>query len=98
LLRQVSQHQIGLLARLFDDLDADPRIIARDRSTPLENIAGFLVLRSPRASEICGELATRGVAADHRGDGLRLGPAPYLSDDQLNRAMQLLGEVIRSMK
>jgi hypothetical protein len=32
-------------------------------------------------------LRTRGVQTDSRGDLLRLGPAPYLSDDQLADAM-----------
>jgi kynureninase len=32
---------------------------------------------------------------DARGDVLRLGPAPYLSDAQLLEAVGLLGEVVR---
>jgi kynureninase len=97
LLRQVSQHQIGLLAELFDELDADPQLITRDRSTRLDNIGGFLVLESPHAPAIRSELETRGVFADHRDQALRLGPAPYLCDDQLKGAMDVLGEVIRSL-
>ena len=33
-----------------------------------------------------------GVCTDYRGDTLRFGPAPYLSDDQLDAAMEVLGE------
>jgi kynureninase len=33
------------------------------------------------------------VWTDHRGDVLRLGPAPYLSDAQLDTAIATLGEV-----
>ena len=33
-----------------------------------------------------------------RRDTLRLGPAPYLSDAQLDDAMELLGEVARTVK
>jgi kynureninase len=36
------------------------------------------------------------VFADARGDVLRFGPAPYLSDRQLRDAMGLLGEVARA--
>ncbi len=43
-LRQISRHQVGLLARLFDELDADPQLISRDRSVKLEDIGGFLAL------------------------------------------------------
>ena len=93
-LREVSQHQIGLLASCFDQLDAKPEVIARDRSIPLSAIGGFLVLRSPMAAEICRLLGDRGVLSDCRDDALRLGPAPYLSDDQLMASMQILGEVL----
>jgi kynureninase len=96
LLRDVSQHQVGLLAREFDALDLDPGAIDRDRSVPLERIAGFLALRSPLAGDLCRALRERGVSTDHRGDVLRLGPAPYLSDHQLRDAIVALGEASRT--
>lgn len=95
LLREVSQHQMGVLAREFDGLDLDPRVIDRDRSLELSGIGGFLALRAPRAAELCGALRRRGVHTDYRGEVLRLGPAPYLSDAQLRDAMGLLGECVR---
>src|SRR2546427_13145021 len=49
LLREVSQHQVGLLAREFDALDLDPRVIGRDRSVRLAAVGGFLALEGPRA-------------------------------------------------
>jgi kynureninase len=98
LLRQVSQHQLGLLASCFDLLDADPELITRDRSLPLSGIGGFLVLRSPLAAEICRLLKERGVYTDSRDDALRLGPAPYLSDEQLNTAMRILGDVLQKIR
>jgi kynureninase len=94
-LREVSRRQVGLLADVFDALDPDPRVIARDRSVPLEGIGGFLALQSPRAAEIAEGLRARGVLTDHRGDLLRLGPAPYLSDSQLRAAMDALEECLR---
>jgi kynureninase len=94
-LRAVSQHQIGLLAERFDRLDADPGVIARDRATPLADVAGFLALHTPRAGLLRAALRRRGVLADHRGDVLRLGPAPYLSDAQLEAAMDALAEAVR---
>jgi selenocysteine lyase/cysteine desulfurase len=95
LLREVSQHQIAVLAREFDALDADPGIIRRDRETPLSQVAGFLALTAPEAGRLCRQLHGRGVFADSRGQVLRLGPAPYLSDRQLREAIAILGEVIR---
>ncbi len=97
LLRTISQHQIGLIASMFDDLDADPKVITRDRTVSLEALGGFLVLRTPHAGGICRLLAEQGILTDHRGDGLRLGPAPYLSDDQLRESMDILGSILRQM-
>jgi len=96
-LREVSQHQVGLLAELFDALDLPESLVARDRDLRLADTGGFLALASPRAGELCRELSRRGVATDYRGDVLRLGPAPYLADDQLRQAMAILGEVAREL-
>jgi kynureninase len=94
LLREVSQHQIGLLASTFDALDLDPAVLSRDHTCPLAEIGGFLALRSPVAAALARSLRARGVWTDSRGDVLRLGPAPYLSDRQLQDAIGLLGEVV----
>jgi selenocysteine lyase/cysteine desulfurase len=96
LLREVSQHQIGVLAAGFDRLGLDPALITRDRTTPLSEIAGFLALRSPHADRLAIQLHARGVMTDARGDVLRFGPAPYLSDRQLDDSMAILGEVARA--
>lgn len=94
LLREVSQHQVGLLAQEFDRLDLDRRVVNRDRrSVPLEATGGFLALYAPRAREISQALHRSGVWTDYRGDTLRLGPAPYLSDAQLREAIGRLQEV-----
>jgi kynureninase len=97
-LREVSRHQVGLLASAFDALDLDPSVVARDRAVDLGEIAGFLALRAPRAGELCALLRERGVLADHRDGILRLGPAPYLSDRQLLDAIATLGESVRALE
>jgi kynureninase len=93
-LRETSRHQVRLLAESFDARDADPSLIDRDRSVELDNVAGFMALRSPRAGELSAALAERGVMTDYRGDTLRFGPAPYLTDGQIEAAMAALGEVV----
>jgi len=95
LLREVSQHQVGLLATTFDALDLDPTVVGRDRGCPLGEIGGFLALRSPVATSLARSLHARGVLTDARGEVLRLGPAPYLSDQQIGDAIGLLGELVR---
>lgn len=93
-LRAVSLHQTELLAALFDELDAPPEVITRDRSAPRAAYAGFVALESPRAGELQRKLAERGVLTDSRGAHLRFGPAPYLADEQLATAIATLGELV----
>lgn len=93
-LRATSQRQIGRLSAGFDALDLDPAVIDRDRWVPNESIGGFLALRSPRAAEITSGLAERGVSVDARGEIVRLGPAPYVTDRQLDDALVALREVV----
>jgi kynureninase len=96
LLREVSQHQTGLLAERFDALDLPDALITRDRVTPRSGFGGFLALRSPHADRLRTALAERGVLTDSRGEYLRFGPAPYLSDTQLIDAMAALGAACRA--
>ncbi|HWD02758.1 MAG TPA: kynureninase [Amycolatopsis sp.] len=93
-LRSVSQHQVGLLAQCFDDLGLPAAVVSRDRDTPLEQFGGFLSLCSPAAGELQRALAEHGVRTDSRGTHLRFGPAPYLSDRQLENAMATLSRVV----
>jgi kynureninase len=94
-LREISRHQIGFLAERFDALDLDPGVMARERSVPLDRIGGFLALHSAGARELCERLRRRGVLADFRGETLRLGPAPYVSDEQIEQAVAELGRAVR---
>lgn len=92
-LRTVSQHQVRLLSERFDAVGLNPAVIRRDTAVSLDKIGGFLVLESPHAAEVCRRLKGAGVWTDSRGSALRLGPAPYLCDDQLAEAMAKVGEV-----
>jgi len=94
-LRSVSLHQTGLLARLVDELDLPTSVIARDRATPREAFGGFLGLECPQAELVARQLANEDVLTDARGHYLRLGPAPYLSDEQLQAAVERLADVLK---
>ncbi len=94
LLREVSQHQIGVLMDGFDALDLPSAAVSRDTLTPRSTVAGFLALTAPRAGEISTALRARGVYTDYRGETLRLGPAPYLTDQQLEDTMEALGQAV----
>jgi kynureninase len=97
-LRASYRHQVDLLAAGVDGLGADDALITRDRDTPLDRYGAFLALRTPHAGELQRALAQRGVLTDSRGSWLRLGPAPYLSDGQLEAAVRLLGEALADLR
>lgn len=92
-LRDVSRHQVGRLAAGFDALGLDPATIRRP-DVDLEEVGGFLALTTPHAGSLREALRARGVLTDHRDDILRLGPAPYLSDRQLDDTVAALGEAV----
>lgn len=95
LLRAVSQAQLARLVRGIEALDIDPAVLSWNRELPLERRGGFLALEAPRAGEISARLRRCGVFTDHRGTVLRMGPAPYVTDAQLDEAVGLLGEATR---
>lgn len=90
-LRTLSQHQIRLLADGIDALDLDPAM-ARRLPGPLENYGGFLVLETPFAEGLHQALLDRNVRTDYRGERLRFGPAPYLTDEQLRAGVDALAD------
>jgi kynureninase len=61
---------------------------------PAHRRAGFLAIRSRRAADLAQALRQHAVFADSRGDILRLGPAPYVSDEQLQEAVTKLSRVV----
>jgi kynureninase len=91
-LRDISRRQVDGLQRTFEALDLDPTV-AHVEPMPRERRGGFLAIRCARAAEFSRALRDRGVLTDVRGDLLRLGPAPYLSDRQLRDAVSALGAI-----
>jgi kynureninase len=94
-LRDISRRQVGLLKSAFDALDVDPAR-ARVEEMPEDRRGGFLAVRTPQARTLAAALGDRGVLVDARGDVLRLGPAPYLRDDQLQDAVGSVGELLHA--
>jgi kynureninase len=95
-LREMSRHQVGLLKREFEALDIDPSF-ARVEDMQEDRRGGFLAIRSTSAGDLSHALRARGVLTDFRGDVLRFGPAPYLSDAQLRDAVGHLRDCLASV-
>ena len=82
-LRESYLNQTTLLARGLAGLGLDA-------DTDREPFGGFVAVEVEGAEEISRRLADAGVATDSRARFLRLGPAPYLSDAQLEEALRAL--------
>ncbi len=93
LLRDINQHQTSLLLARFDTIDLPPSVINRDHKISSQQRAGFVAFHSPQAAELTQALQARQLYCDSRGDLIRLGPAPYLSDLQLHQAMDLFSAI-----
>jgi kynureninase len=93
-LRAISRHQVSLLRTRFDREDLDPGVV-RCVDMPDERRGGFLAIRAGDAVGLTTSLRREGVWSDARGELLRLGPAPYLSDAQLVDAIDVLARLVR---
>jgi len=95
-LRKINQRQVGMLVEgcRRAPLEGRVRLVGLEGAGSLAGVGGFLALELDDAAGVQRLLRERGVLTDHRGDVLRLGPAPYLRDDQLEEALGHLGEVV----
>jgi kynureninase len=88
-LRASYLHQTTLLARGLAALGLKVE-------TEREPFGGFVAVQVDDADGIRRRLAEAGVATDSRARFLRLGPAPYLSDAQLEEALRALERAMAS--
>jgi kynureninase len=81
--------------RLRDNYLRQTTLLAEELDVPgnRENYGGFLTLELPDAEGVARRLAQEGLMTDSRGRYLRLGPAPYLSDAQLEAAAERVDEL-----
>jgi len=78
-LRELNQHQIEILSG-----------VSRN-----DAIGGFLAIPAPRAGKIQKALRKKNIWTDYRGEMLRLGPAPYVTDAQISEAAEALGVLLQ---
>lgn len=92
----LAAHARARTQRLIDAFDAHGLAHAGLRlATPraAAERGGFVALEHDRAAEIARALRSAGVHTDVRGTLLRLGPAPYTTSAELDRAMALLAGI-----
>ena len=78
-LRELNQHQIEILSG----------------GSRNDGIGGFLAIPAPRAAKIQKALRKKNIWTDSRGEMLRLGPAPYVTDTQISEAAETLGVLLQ---
>jgi len=88
------QTQITLLRNTFLNKDFDTEVIQLAHQQPVKNIGGFIALQSPFARTIRAKLMEKEVYTDARGDILRFGVAPYITTQQISKAMDELESVV----
>jgi len=85
-LRELNLLQTGMLIDGFDGYEV---LTPREESRR----GGFVAVRLDDASGLCTRLRERGIFTDSRGDILRFGPAPYVTEDELGQAIAALREI-----
>jgi selenocysteine lyase/cysteine desulfurase len=90
-LRAISTRQTR---RILDGLDAAGQgagvLAARDDA----HRGGFVTVRAKGADAIVKALRAEGVLVDARNDTLRIGPAPYLTDDEIDRGVATIARLL----
>ena len=77
-LRELSQHQIEIVSG----------------GSRNDAIGGFLAIPAPKAAKTQKALRQRNIWTDYRGEVLRVGPAPYVSDGQLTDAVAVIQKLL----
>lgn len=95
-LRAINQAQVARLEAGVRALDL-PAVVAQVIDIAPQARAGFLAITTPHAARLVADLRAQGLFVDARGRVLRLGPAPYVTDPQLDEAVQLLGARLRQL-
>lgn len=89
-LRAVAQERTARIVERLDGVGWGRALLSpRDPAAR----GGFVALRVPDAAQVVRALRERHVFVDARGDGLRFGPAPYTTDDEIDRGVAAFAEV-----
>jgi selenocysteine lyase/cysteine desulfurase len=91
-LRAISVRQTTRILAQLDDGGVGERVVSpRDPARR----GGFVAVRSATAGAVVARLRARAVLVDSRNDLLRIGPAPYLTDDEIDRGVGAVVEELR---
>lgn len=92
-LRSISVAQTSRVIARLDERGLGERVVS---SRDAERRGGFVAIRTAHADEVVRALRKQGVFVDARGDLLRIGPAPYLTQEELDRGVDLVASALVS--
>lgn len=87
----------GQTRRILERLDRALPEIEIVSPRPDGERGGFVTVRHPRAGELVEAIRNQNVLVDARGDLLRIGPAPYLLDEEIDRGVDIIAESISTL-
>jgi kynureninase len=99
-IRFFKEHGLTVEALRLRSLQQTQRLLSGleglEIATPLEPAArgGFVAVRVRGAAKVVEALRARQIVTDARGDLLRLGPAPYLLDGELDAAITAVRQLV----
>jgi kynureninase len=97
ILHQDYQQKTAYLKQQFEKLDLNPNYIKLKHQYPIERNGGFIAFTTPKAGEIRAELKKHDIYTDSRSDILRFGPAPYITSSQIDKSMNVLGNITKQL-
>lgn len=86
-LRAISLRQTSRILEKLREAGAEAAGLSIASSTDDSRRGGFVALRFARPQELVTALRRAGVFVDARGDIVRLGPAPYLLDEEIDEGV-----------
>lgn len=84
ILRAISIRQTRRILDRIDERGHGARVLSARED---ERRGGFVTLHVPKPEELVARLRARGVLVDARGETVRIGPAPYLEDEEIDRGV-----------
>lgn len=97
-LRAISLRQTGRIISRLEELGCEEAGLEIVAPREEERRGGFVALRFARPQELTAALRRKGVYVDARGEIVRLGPAPYLLDGELDAGLEKVVAAARSLR
>lgn len=89
-LRAISSRQTRRIVSSLDRLGGEAAGLSLASPSEEAERGGFVAVSTPKAAELVTLLRNEGIYVDARGPFLRLGPAPYLLDEEIDRGVERL--------